>query len=74
MVLTHFPDLIDLKGIVLMHGEIVQPKLISLKSAQYLAYAMQKFYVSGTKSELDLVKKFHKHPDKFEYNDLIKIL
>ncbi|RIA94967.1 ATP11 protein [Glomus cerebriforme] len=62
MVLTHFPDLIDSKGIVLMHGEIVQPKLISLKSAQYLAYAMQKFYVSGTKNELDLVEKFYKNP------------
>ncbi|CAI2185162.1 3120_t:CDS:2, partial [Funneliformis geosporum] len=54
MVLTHFPDLIDSKGIVLMYGEIVEPDLISLKTAQYLTYIMQKFYVSGTKDELDL--------------------
>ncbi|PKY38407.1 ATP11-domain-containing protein [Rhizophagus irregularis] len=74
MVLTHFPELMDFKGIVLMHGEIIQPKLISLKSAQYLAYAMQKFYVSGTNDELNLVEKFHKYPDKFEYKDLIKNL
>ncbi|CAG8594076.1 11747_t:CDS:2 [Funneliformis caledonium] len=74
MVLTHFPDLIDSKGIVLMYGEIVEPDLLTLKTAQYLTYAMQRFYVSGTKEELDLVEKFHKYPDKFEYNDLIKIL
>ncbi|CAG8499203.1 3402_t:CDS:2 [Acaulospora colombiana] len=71
LVLTHFPDLMSSKGIVLMHGELLEPKLLSLKNAQYLAYFMQKFYVTGTENERALVERFHREPDKFDYKELL---
>ncbi|CAG8487297.1 2011_t:CDS:2 [Acaulospora morrowiae] len=72
LALTHFPDLMDSKGIVLMHGELLEPKLLSLANAQYLTYFMQKFYVTGTEEERALVERFHKEPDRFDYNELLK--
>ncbi|CAO3684823.1 unnamed protein product [Umbelopsis ramanniana] len=51
LTITHFPELISSKDIVLMRGEITDTKLLSPVNAQYLAFALQQFYVTGGESK-----------------------
>ncbi|KAG1048940.1 hypothetical protein G6F43_008705 [Rhizopus delemar] len=48
LTITHFPELLEKKGIVLMKGNINDnPKrMLSTGNAQFLAFALQRFYAS----------------------------
>ncbi|KAI8987692.1 ATP11 protein-domain-containing protein [Mycotypha africana] len=73
LTLTHFPELQQSKGIVLMKGEINKdPKMLDTANAQFLAFALQHFYVTGGDEKFKLVEKFHKSPGDFDFNELIK--
>ncbi|KAI9478687.1 MAG: ATP11 protein-domain-containing protein [Benjaminiella poitrasii] len=73
LTLTHFPELQKSKGIVLMKGEINKdPRMLDTANAQFLAFALQQFYVTGGEEKLKLVEKFQKHPAEFDFQDLIK--
>ncbi|KAI7902833.1 ATP11 protein-domain-containing protein [Cokeromyces recurvatus] len=73
LTLTHFPELQKSKGIVLMKGEINKdPRMLDTANAQFLAFALQQFYVTGGEEKLKLVEKFHKQPAEFDFQDLIK--
>ncbi len=69
--LTHFTELQDDKGIVLMAGEIDQNAL-SILEAQCLAQQLQIFYATSDEERFQLVHTFNKEPDKFKYMDVIK--
>ncbi|ORX57991.1 ATP11-domain-containing protein [Hesseltinella vesiculosa] len=70
--ITHFPELSDSKGIVLMRGEISdEPRMIDTQNAQFLAFTLQQFYATGSDDKLNLVKQFHKAPQNFDYQALI---
>lgn len=72
LTITHFPELISSKDIVLMKGEITDTKLLSPVNAQYLAFALQQFYVTGGESKRKLLETFHSKPQEFDYNQVIK--
>ncbi|KAI8381189.1 ATP11 protein-domain-containing protein [Radiomyces spectabilis] len=72
LTITHFPELAKSKGIVLMKGDISDnPRMIDTQNAQFLAFALQQFYVTGGDAKLGLVEKFHKAPHTFDYQELI---
>ncbi|KAG0747925.1 hypothetical protein G6F57_002017 [Rhizopus arrhizus] len=73
LTLTHFPELQQSKGIVLMKGDITdEPRMLDTANAQFLAFALQQFYASGSESNMKLVEKFHKSPSQFDFQELIK--
>jgi len=72
LTITHFPELIQSKDIVLMKGEITDTKLLSTANAHYLAFALQQFYVTGDESKRKLLETFHTKPHEFDYNQVIK--
>lgn len=74
LTITHFPELLEKKGIVLMKGNINDnPKrMLSIGNAQFLAFALQRFYASDDQRKLKLVKLFNNCPEKFDYHKLLK--
>ncbi|KAI9305065.1 ATP11 protein-domain-containing protein [Cunninghamella echinulata] len=71
--ITHFPELSDSKGIVLMKGEITDdPRMIDTQNAQFLAFTLQQFYASGNQDKFKMVENFHQSPQSFDYEALIK--
>lgn len=74
LTITHFPELADTKGIVLMRGEVNDnpKKMISAANAQFLAFAVQQFYSTNNPKTAKLVEIFNKSPEEFNYQDLIK--
>ncbi|GAN00828.1 protein ATP11 [Mucor ambiguus] len=73
LTLTHFPELEKSKGIVLMKGEINDdPRMLDTANAQFLAFSLQQFYVTGSEDKLKLVEQFHKTPAEFDFQKLIK--
>ncbi|CAO0792147.1 unnamed protein product [Mucor circinelloides] len=74
LTITHYPELADTKGIVLMRGEINDnpKKMISTANAQFLAFAVQQFYSTNNPTSVKLVETFNVSPEEFNYQDLIK--
>ncbi|KAI8069907.1 ATP11 protein-domain-containing protein [Gongronella butleri] len=71
--ITHFPELAKSKGIVLMKGEITdEPRMIDTQNAQFLAFAVQQFYATGSDAKFKMVEQFHKAPQEFDYQALIQ--
>lgn len=72
--ITHFPELAESKGIVLMRGEINDnpKKMLTASNAQFLAFALQQFYSTDNQHRLELVRLFNDVPDEFNYKELIK--
>ncbi|CEI95763.1 hypothetical protein G6F70_007205 [Rhizopus microsporus] len=73
LTITHFPELLEEKGIVLMKGEINDnPKrMLSTSNAQFLAFALQRFYATDDQRKLKLVEQFNDSPQTFDYHDLL---
>lgn len=71
-ILTHYTDLVETKGVVLMVGE-GSSELSSLKlaDAQNLVYQTQLFYLTGSEEQKALVELFWKNPQTFDYKILI---
>jgi ATP synthase mitochondrial F1 complex assembly factor 1 len=67
-------------GIVLLRGEITpsdrDPGKLRMNGvdAQFLALAMQKFYLKeGSERGQEVLAKFHEKPDEFRWEDVIEI-
>ncbi|KAF9111316.1 hypothetical protein BGX27_005104 [Mortierella sp. AM989] len=74
LTLTHYPELIDSKGIVLMNGAIsTEPRLLTVDQAQILTFGLQQYYVSDHAEKLQLLKDFHKRPEQFSHEKLIAL-
>ncbi|KAF9197369.1 hypothetical protein BGZ49_002219 [Haplosporangium sp. Z 27] len=74
LTLTHYPELIDSKGIVLMNGSVsTNPRVLSLDQAQILTFGLQQYYVSDHKEKLSLLHNFHKNPSQFSHEKLIAL-
>lgn len=79
LVITHYTDLVQTHGIVLMRGELTPiPKSIteyrlSQEEAQMLALGVQRFYLPGGRDEgqTKLLKSFHEQRDKFKWEELV---
>ncbi|ORX69166.1 ATP11-domain-containing protein [Linderina pennispora] len=73
LTLTHYTDLMDSKGVVLMRGELDdKSKMIDTSNAQYLALQMQQFYVTGGEEKRRILEKFNHKPEEFDYNELME--
>lgn len=86
LILSHYTDVADSKGVVLMRGDITGRRgddstegapLISQQDAQLLAMSMQRFYRAepgeAGEQRTALLKKFHDDPSNFELDKLLDL-
>ncbi|KAF9585170.1 hypothetical protein BGW38_003608 [Lunasporangiospora selenospora] len=74
MTITHYPELIESKGIVLMQGTVsTDPRVLTLDQAQVLTFGLQQYYVSDHPQKLKLLEDFHKRPQEFSHEKLIEL-
>ena len=89
LVLTHYTDLAETHGIVLLRGEITPDSnttgsdgerkyMLTQSDAQLLAMAVQQFYlweknVDGQSEGGELLRQFHEEPTQFRWEDLLKL-
>ncbi|KAJ1822795.1 hypothetical protein LPJ56_000618 [Coemansia sp. RSA 2599] len=74
LTLTHYTDLAESKGVVLMRGELdSECNLIDTQNAQYLALQMQQFYVTGGPEKRAILENFNQRPELFNYQELIDL-
>ncbi|XP_061681520.1 ATP synthase mitochondrial F1 complex assembly factor 1 isoform X3 [Syngnathoides biaculeatus] len=66
MILYHYPDLKENKGIVLMTAEL-DPRFITVSQAQCLANQVQLFYGTKKQETFRLVETFNHHPAEFKH-------
>lgn len=66
LVLYHYPELKEDKGLVLMTAEM-DPKFITVHQAQCLANQVQLFYGTQRKETFQLVENFNHHPADFKH-------
>uniref|UniRef100_A0AAQ4QB99 ATP synthase mitochondrial F1 complex assembly factor 1 n=1 Tax=Gasterosteus aculeatus aculeatus TaxID=481459 RepID=A0AAQ4QB99_GASAC len=66
LILYHYADLKDQKGVVLMTAEL-DPKNITVHQAQCLANQVQLFYGTQRKETYQLVETFNQHPSDFKH-------
>lgn len=70
LILYHYPDLKDEKGLVLMTAEM-DPKFITVHQAQCLANQVQLFYGTQRQETYRLVETFNHHPAEFKHMSVI---
>lgn len=71
--ITHHLELVGEKGVVLMKGEVVDGRGVSVDEAKWLVMCLQKFYgVGGEKSERKrLMEQFSGGDEKFNLDELV---
>ncbi|XP_060890632.1 ATP synthase mitochondrial F1 complex assembly factor 1 [Labrus mixtus] len=70
LILYHYPDLKEEKGVVLMTAEM-DPKCITVHQAQCLANQVQLFYGTQRQETFRLVETFNHHPADFKHMSVI---
>uniref|UniRef100_A0A670IKJ2 ATP synthase mitochondrial F1 complex assembly factor 1 n=1 Tax=Podarcis muralis TaxID=64176 RepID=A0A670IKJ2_PODMU len=70
LVLYHYPELQEEKGIVLMTGEM-DPRFLTVTEAQCLASQVQLFYATDSEETYRLVEEFNHRPNEFKYMSVI---
>ncbi|XP_077284962.1 ATP synthase mitochondrial F1 complex assembly factor 1 isoform X2 [Arctopsyche grandis] len=70
LTVTHYKELMDEKGIVLMRGEY-DKNVLDGKEAQCLANQFQMYYGQDFPSKLRLLHDFTNNPDRFKHMDLV---
>ncbi|KAM4549124.1 ATP synthase mitochondrial F1 complex assembly factor 1 [Odontesthes bonariensis] len=70
LILYHYPDLKEEKGIVLMTAEM-DPKFMTIHLAQCLANQVQLFYATQRQETYRLVETFNHHPAEFKHMSVI---
>ncbi|XP_030584216.1 ATP synthase mitochondrial F1 complex assembly factor 1 [Archocentrus centrarchus] len=70
LIIHHYPDLKEEKGIVLMTAEL-DLKFISVHQAQCLANQVQLFYGTQRQETYRLVELFNHHPAEFKHMSVI---
>ncbi|XP_034035295.1 ATP synthase mitochondrial F1 complex assembly factor 1 [Thalassophryne amazonica] len=70
LILYHYPDLQDNKGVVLMMAEM-DPKFFTVLQAQCLANQVQLFYGTQRQETFQLVETFNHSPANFKHMSVI---
>ncbi|XP_022352736.1 ATP synthase mitochondrial F1 complex assembly factor 1 isoform X2 [Enhydra lutris kenyoni] len=70
LVLYHYPELKEEKGIVLMTAEM-DPTFLNVAEAQCIANQVQLFYATDRKETYGLVENFNFRPNEFKYMSVI---
>lgn len=71
LTITHYDDLKNEKGLVLMRGEY-DKNIIDAKEALCLANQLQMYYIQEEPDKKLLLEIFTNKPDEFKHTDLIK--
>ncbi|KAJ9081433.1 hypothetical protein DSO57_1014730 [Entomophthora muscae] len=79
LILTHYPELLDSKDIVLMRGDLGNDPSdfhgripLSLPDAKLLVYLFQQFYITGGPEKQKLVEVFNTAPSQFDHQKLLE--
>jgi len=72
LTIQYFDELLASKGIVLMRGEIIDPRVLSMAEAQMLINHLQIFYLDDKKYEY--IHNFNHRPDLFRFEDIPNIM
>lgn len=84
LVLTHYTELAESHGVVLMRGEITPASsgagagdgrfMLSQEDAHLLGLSVQKFYLwgGGEDTRTKLLKSFHETPAEFKWEELLE--
>ncbi|XP_041475207.1 ATP synthase mitochondrial F1 complex assembly factor 1-like [Lytechinus variegatus] len=70
LTITHYPELQEEKGIVLMRGEL-DTKFLTVQQAQFFANQVQLYFASDDADRMRLLRDFNKRPADFKHMDLI---
>uniref|UniRef100_A0ACB8F405 ATP synthase mitochondrial F1 complex assembly factor 1 n=2 Tax=Sphaerodactylus townsendi TaxID=933632 RepID=A0ACB8F405_9SAUR len=70
LILYHYPELQEDKGIVLMTAEM-DSRFLNVPEAQCLASQVQLFYATDQQDTYSLVETFNHQPDQFKYMSVI---
>ncbi|XP_060087758.1 ATP synthase mitochondrial F1 complex assembly factor 1 [Heteronotia binoei] len=70
LILYHYPELQEDKGIVLMTAEM-DSSFLNVPEAQCLASQVQLFYATDRQETYNLVETFNHQPDQFKYMSVI---
>ncbi|KAI8806325.1 ATP11 protein-domain-containing protein [Cladochytrium replicatum] len=71
LVLSHYNEFSESKGIVLMKGDCADAKRLNASEARTLVYLLQMYYATGGQKKFKLVEEFHNSPTTFDYKALI---
>ncbi|KAI8813544.1 ATP11 protein-domain-containing protein [Cladochytrium replicatum] len=71
LVLSHYNEFFESKGIVLMKGDCADAKRLNASEARTLVYLLQMYYATGGQKKFKLVEEFHNNPTTFDYKALI---
>jgi len=69
--MSHYTDIMEEKGIVLMVGE-PDPKVIGIHEAQLLALQVKLYYGLQSSLKFNYVRQFTNAPDSFRYIELVR--
>ncbi|KAG8236047.1 hypothetical protein J437_LFUL015649 [Ladona fulva] len=70
LTITHYPELLNEKGIVLMRGEF-DKNVLNVNEALCLANQMQLYYGKDDEKRDRLLERFTNAPEDFKHMDLI---
>ncbi|KAJ3197236.1 hypothetical protein HDU82_001522 [Entophlyctis luteolus] len=71
LTVTHYDDLGESKGVVLMRGEVSDGGVLTAEDARLLVLLTQTFYVTGGAAKRRLVEAFNRTPHAFDYRELV---
>lgn len=71
VILTHYTDLINTHGIVLMKGDLTDSVSTKINDAHLLVLRLQQFYQGSHALRTDLLKDFHERPAQFDVQKLV---
>lgn len=72
MTITHYPELVDSKGVVLARGDIVNDKMLNPGEARAVMQLLRAFYTDA--DDYKMVMEFNHHPALFDWDKLLKKL
>ncbi|GFR42529.1 hypothetical protein Agub_g3429 [Astrephomene gubernaculifera] len=72
LTLTHYPELLDSHGVVLVRGDVIHDKGMNLEEARTLMQLVRAFYCGA--DDYPLVHDFNHKPAAFDFGALLKKL
>ncbi|GIL71832.1 hypothetical protein Vretimale_693 [Volvox reticuliferus] len=72
MMLTHYPELCDSHGVVLVRGDVIHDKGMNLEEARTIMELIRAFYTSP--EDYPLVRTFNHKPAQFNFGALLQKL
>lgn len=72
ITITYYKEFAESKDLVLIRGDVVFTSKLTDSEAKWLIETAQSFYLNDTRYKL--VERFNKHPQDFEFKDVLQTL